>query len=126
MIELYFDGGTRGNRICYVKKSRTGPKEYIKIINTPQTNNQMEYSALLLGLRSIDPAEEDKPKMVSIIGDSQLVIRHMTGYNKIRSLKLLDLYEQVLEEIKHRHLNALFYWVPRDENLAGIVLDRLK
>ncbi len=123
-IEIYFDGGTRGNRICIVRgnSAKYGSKK-IRALRTKQTNNQLEYSALLWAVRSIKIHEGIST--VSIIGDSELIIKQMKGQSMVKSKRLIDLYEQVVEELKLRNLHLIFYWVPRTENLAGIELDKI-
>ncbi len=123
VLEIYFDGGTRGNRVCVVKKQKKQNVINTKALRFKQTNNQLEYSALLLAVRSI-PIYHYKNN-VSIIGDSELVIKQMKGQYTVKSKKLMDLYEQVVEEIKLRNIHLIFYWVPRDENLAGIELEKI-
>jgi len=119
-MEIFFDGGTKGNRICIVKNNKkVYGRAKIRVLNTPQTNNQLEYSALLMALRSFN-----SEAIVHIMGDSKLVINQMKGKYQIKSKKLIDLHEQVVEEIRLRDLKILFYWVPREENLAGIELDK--
>jgi len=97
----------------------------IKVLHTKQTSNQLEYSALLFAVRSIFRGYTgNRPIPVKIIGDSELIIKQMKGENQVTSLKLKDLYEQVLEEVKLRNIHVTFQWVPRAQNLAGIELEK--
>lgn len=129
-LKLFFDGGTKGNRICVVR----GDSEYntyrarIRVLDKKQTSNQLEYSALLFAIRTFKvrskPRKIELERVIEVIGDSELVIGSFTGKKVISSPKLIDLYEQIIEEIKARNLNVLFIWVPRAENLAGLELEK--
>ncbi len=121
-LEIYFDGGTRGNRACVYRDKIAK----IITIHNRQTNNQLEYSALIFALRSIYKYRDSKKALaINVIGDSELVIKQMKGKNEVRSKNLIDLYEQAIEELNSiNNVNLIFYWVPRDENLAGIELDK--
>ncbi|GKV04468.1 hypothetical protein SLEP1_g16622 [Rubroshorea leprosula] len=76
------------------------------------TNNQAEYEALIIGLEML---VELKVSMVEVIGDSQLVLKQLSGEYKCTSLALAPYFAlavQLLEEfddVSIRH-------VPRDEN----------
>ncbi|GKV02584.1 hypothetical protein SLEP1_g15006 [Rubroshorea leprosula] len=76
------------------------------------TNNQAEYEALIIGLEML---VELKVSMVEVIGDSQLVLKQLSGEYKCTSLALalyFALAVQLLEEfddVSIRH-------VPRDQN----------
>ena len=76
------------------------------------TNNQAEYAGLIYGLNK---AAELNINSLSVYGDSQLVIRQMTGKYKCKSPHLIDLHNEakkLSEKFTHieythvlRHLN---------------------
>ncbi|GKU97768.1 hypothetical protein SLEP1_g10860 [Rubroshorea leprosula] len=76
------------------------------------TNNQAEYEALIIGLEML---VELKVSMVEVIGDSQLVLKQLSGEYKCTSLALAPYFAlavQLLEEfddVSIRH-------VPKDQN----------
>ncbi|GKV17036.1 hypothetical protein SLEP1_g27591 [Rubroshorea leprosula] len=76
------------------------------------TNNQAEYEALIIGLEML---VELKVSMVEVIGDSQLLLKQLSGEYKCTSLALAPYFAlavQLLEEfddVSIRH-------VPRDQN----------
>ncbi|GKV52216.1 hypothetical protein SLEP1_g58805 [Rubroshorea leprosula] len=76
------------------------------------TNNQAEYEALIIGLEML---VELKVSMVEVMGDSQLVLKQLSGEYKCTSLALAPYFAltvQLLEEfddVSIRH-------VPRDQN----------
>ena len=125
-LKIYFDGGTSGNRICiagdiipyYARIKYMNPR--IKL-----TNNQLEYYALIYALRSIKGYYKNSNPILIIHGDSQLIINHIRCKYKVKSKKLIDLYEQVCGLLGELGLPPCdLIWVPRAENLAGIELEK--
>ena len=55
------------------------------------TNNQAKYEALIIGLRILVSMDVQS---VQIMGDSQLVIRQLTGEYRCCNTKLLQLFEE--------------------------------
>ncbi|HUY76117.1 MAG TPA: reverse transcriptase-like protein, partial [Ktedonobacterales bacterium] len=55
------------------------------------TNNQAEYRALILGLKSV---AQYAPAAVTVFMDSELVVRQMTGRYKVNPGPLLALHEE--------------------------------
>ena len=117
MIELYFDGCSKGNP----GQSGSGAKigdislcEYIGIA----TNNVAEYKGLILGLKYC--VEHIKGiKFLKIKGDSMLIINHMTGKYKVKSPHLLPLYNEAKELIKiiDSNIDCIeFLYIPREQN----------
>ena len=62
-----------------------------EFIGTKITNNYAEYMGLIIGLRQ---AKEMKIKQLIVEGDSMLVIKQMKGEFKVKSLHLLELYNE--------------------------------
>ena len=62
-----------------------------------KTNNQSEYSALILGLKE---AISRNIKQLYVNGDSLLVINQVNGVFKVKNSKLFELYQEVIELIK--------------------------
>ncbi len=81
------------------------------------TNNEAEYTALGLLLREI---EQRGLRGASVFGDSQLVIRQVTGAWKIKEPRLAALAAPLIELAKT--LGVSFRWVPREQNALA---DRL-
>ncbi|GKU99828.1 hypothetical protein SLEP1_g12615 [Rubroshorea leprosula] len=76
------------------------------------TNNQAEYEALIIGLEML---VELKVSMVEVIGDSQLVLKQLSGEYKCTSLALAPYFAlavQLLEEFDDMSIRH----VPRDQN----------
>lgn len=94
---LYFDGCSKGNpgpsgigAVIY----KDGIEYWCdsKYIGDKRTNNEAEYSALILGLKA---AITHKIKNLSVCGDSLLVINQINKIYKVKHPNLYELYEQV-------------------------------
>ena len=90
-IYMYFDGCSKGNPghsgagcVIYDNESTEIWSSY-KYIGNDKTNNYAEYYSLIMGLRRLDKMKLDSETNVIIRGDSQLIIRQMTGESKVRS-----------------------------------------
>jgi ribonuclease HI len=100
---MYFDGCSKNNPgeagigvVVY-----NSNQEEIIIISQYigiKTNNEAEYIALIEGLKSLVIRGI---KTVTIFGDSQLVIKQVTGEYKVKSDNLLLLYKQVKDLIRN-------------------------
>lgn len=77
-----------------------------------KTNNQAEYQALILGLKG---ALNLGITVLSVFGDSLLVINQVNGIYKVKSSSLLELYEEVLA-LKLQFEYIEFNHVYRDKN----------
>ena len=99
---LHFDGCSKGNP----GKAGIGAVLYNdgeevwalhSYLGDKRTNNEAEYSALILGLFN---ASEQGIKQLIVKGDSLLVIQQLKGVYKVKSPTLLELYNQVQELVK--------------------------
>ena len=75
------------------------------------TNNVAEYRALIAGLSWL---KEHHHSGIHVRGDSQLVIRQLTGAYACRAASLRPLYAQALALV--RELNVQLTWVRREIN----------
>jgi len=91
------------------------PEDFV----TPTSNQRAEYLGLIRALQLITTYE---PHLV--IGDCENVILQMQGINRVRDKALKTLYDKAIEIIKVRGLNVEFGHVPRDDNLAGVFLEK--
>lgn len=127
---LNFDGASRGNPgpagigavIFHEGKEIWATCQYIG----KKTNNQSEYSALILGLK--DAISKDI-KQLQVYGDSQLVINQINGQYKVRNPLLQELYQEVqglktqFEYIEFTHIYREFN--KRADQLSNMALDVL-
>ena len=100
---LYFDGCSKGNpgqagigAVIYKK----GVEHWAacKYIGDKRTNNEAEYSALILGLTA---AIDLGIKRLSVCGDSLLVVNQVNKIYKVKNPNLADLYDEVVKLKKH-------------------------
>lgn len=119
---LYFDGCSKGNpgasgagAVLYnvVKNSETEIWADCWFVGASSTNNEAEYTGLLLGMKE---AIRRGIRVIDIYGDSQLVIKQMRGEYAVKSPSLSKLYktakdlEQGFDKVRYihvyRHLNT--------------------
>lgn len=119
---IFTDGGSRGNpgpsAAAYViynnyKEILESGGSYIGIT----TNNQAEYTGVLLALKAARQfANEDDTILFNI--DSMLVVNQMNGLYKIKNRELWPLNQQIREEMKY-FKEVRFVHVPREMNVAA-------
>ena len=88
------------------------------------TNNQAEYSALIVGLQT---AEEMAPDEINIRLDSELVVKQIKGQYRVRSEDLKPFYDEVTKLLR-RFKRYTITHVPREQNreadiLANVAID---
>lgn len=116
-INLYTDGGARGNpgpaAIGVVIKNAEDQVlfELGKYIGET-TNNQAEYQALLMAL---EKALEFKAETVNCFLDSELVVKQMKGEYKVKD-KALGLLFIKAWNLVQKFKNTTFNHIPREKN----------
>lgn len=129
-ITIEFDGGSRGNPgpagigVVLRATDRTPVLTLGRFIGRA-TNNVAEYRALITGLQE---AQKLGAKKIMIRGDSELIVRQMTGVYKVKHPDMIALYEQAQDLLSHfdshkfehnlRHKNELA------DKLANLAMDR--
>jgi len=111
--QLFFDGCSKGNpghagagAVIYNSDNKEIWSDS-SFVGVKATNNQAEYSGLILGLQK---ALDMNIKSLLIKGDSQLVIQQMTGKYKCNSPNILGLFqtakilEQKFDNIEYKHV----------------------
>lgn len=129
-LTLEFDGGSRGNPgpagIGVVVRTEDGtPVVTLGRFIGRATNNVAEYRALITAMQE---AQRLGAKTVIIRGDSELIIKQMTGVYRVKSPDMRVLYEEAQAVIKGfkgakfqhnlRHKNELA------DKLANLAMDR--
>jgi ribonuclease HI len=84
------------------------------------TNNVAEYTALIEALEYVH--DHAPTAQVTVHGDSQLVIRQLTGEYRVRSERLRPLWQEATHLA--RDLDLIFEWVPREQNERADGLSR--
>ena len=113
---LYFDGACRGNpgpmavgAVLLESGKKVG--EISKNIGTG-TNNIAEWKALIEGLKL---AAAHACKELEVRGDSQLIIRQISGQYRVKNENLIPLYNEA-RKLCGNFSKIDFRWVRRDEN----------
>lgn len=113
---LFFDGACRGNPgpmaigVVLMDKGRK-VKEISRSIGMG-TNNIAEWSALVEGLKL---ATAYGCKELEVHGDSQLIIKQISGQYRVKSNNLIPLYNEA-RKLCENFERVTFKWVAREEN----------
>ncbi len=113
----YTDGGTKNNGkfglqesvICAVDEE--GKILFFEQIGD-KTNNEAELTAVLRLLETI-------PGEIEIHSDSQLIVNFLSRNWKTKILRL----KLILNKIKNLNRKFEIKWIPREDNLAGMVIE---
>jgi len=76
------------------------------------THNVAEYTGIIRALEWALANLEDRE--IEILGDSHLVIRHLTGEYSVRSPRIIPFYEKARSLLEKFNWTAR--WIPREEN----------
>ncbi len=122
---LFFDGACRGNpgpMAIGVVLMENGKKvkEVSKRIGMG-TNNIAEWRALIEGLKL---AKAHGCKELEVRGDSQLIIKQISGQYKVKSDNLVPLFNEAVK-LCESFEQLRFKWVKRDENLYTDTLSNM-
>ena len=130
MIEVYCDGGARGNPGpaawgFVIKKDGRTIKEDCGYIGIA-TNNFAEYTALVEALSYL--RKNFKGASAKIYLDSKLAVSQLNGEYKIKNLNIAKLVREV-REIEKSLSNIVYNHIPRDQNkeadrLVNIALNK--
>lgn len=121
-MKVYIDGGVKGH---HLKANRRG---YISVVMDKKklvepvgavTNNQAEYLALIKALRVV---LGEGGRAVEILSDSELLVRQLKGEYKVRNRALQNLHQEAVT-LSSKLEKFSIRWVPRNQNLAGILLE---
>ncbi len=100
-LTLYVDGGARGNPgpaaagVVLRNEGGTPLLEAGYLLGT-LTNNQAEYSALLIGVRA---ARQAGAKSLTIYSDSELMVKQLLGEYRVKAGGLKPLFEDVQHQL---------------------------
>jgi ribonuclease HI len=114
---IYTDGGARGNPgpagigVIFYNDRREKLKELFQFIGKA-TNNQAEYTALILALKN---AFGFKPQTIEVFLDSELAVKQLKGIYRVKDKKLKYLFNQVMSLVGNFKL-VKFFHVGRKQN----------
>jgi ribonuclease HI len=87
------------------------------------SNNVAEYSAVVRALEWLDKnGKHDTP--IILRGDSRLIINQLKGEFKVKSLRIIELYDNA-KKLLSRFKNLRMEWVDRDRNQEADRLSRI-
>lgn len=114
---LRFDGCSKGNpglagsgAVIYQNEKEIWSGS--KLVGYNETNNYAEYMGLIMGLQK---ATELNIVELQVEGDSMLVIKQMTGKNKVNSPNLIELHKLAIK-LKSNFDNITFEHIYRVNN----------
>jgi probable phosphoglycerate mutase len=120
---LNFDGGSRGNpgpaAYGIVLRAQDGtPISTIGRFIGTATNNVAEYKALIAGLHE---AKRLGAQRIVVRGDSQLIIRQMTGEYRVKHAVLIPLHQDA-KKVAGQFASVSYEYRPREENALADAL----
>lgn len=119
MIEIFTDGGSRGNP-GLAASAFVVYKGADKIFETGKkighaTNNVAEYTAVLTAFEWIATKTFDENK-INFYLDSELVVRQLNGIYKIKDKNLQRLVQKIQNIKKNLNFKIAFTAIPRAQN----------
>jgi len=134
-LRAFIDGASRGNPgnagagiIIESQKGsfQKGIYQYLGKL----TNNQAEYSALIILLKELNENIYYSGKVESVVinSDSELLIKQLRGEYKVKSRNLMKYHLQVRKLMEEAKFKIIYRHIPRTENkkadkLANLALD---
>lgn len=121
---LFFDGGSLGNPgkggagyQLFADNGRTIKESSVRLTGLC-TNNQAEYVGLVHGLTA---ALHSGVQDLSVYGNSEVVIKQMTGQYQVKNPVLMDLFQRA-DVLRQQFRRVALQWIPKDKNSGA---DRL-
>lgn len=116
MAVVYFDGASRGNpghaSAAAILKHGDNTTTYAQYIGDNETNNVAEYTAFIMAL---ELAITHGIKHITVFGDSQLVIRQLTGRYRVKNPTLIQLHRKS-RRFMHHFKTITLQHIPRQQN----------
>jgi len=112
---IHVDGST--TKTCAVYNHK-----FTKIFPLPfvVTGNQGEYWAVINALLYCKGWID---RDIKVYADSELIVRQLNDRYKIKNQKLITLHKMV-KKLERSFDSVSYHWIPREENEAGIMLER--
>jgi len=115
-IQVEVDGAIAGGQYAGIAAlARTTNGHFLGWMSrrlSPMTNNEAEYQAAMLGLQLAQRLGVDR---VTIVCDSEVVVRQMSGLSRVNSLRLKPLHQETCRLVG-QFVQVVFRHVPRTEN----------
>lgn len=132
-ITIYSDGAARGNPgkagagAVLISESGKVLSEIAKYLGDDITNNQAEYTALILAL---EEAFDLKAKNIMVYADSELMVRQINGDYKVKNEGIKPLFQKVKALLKKFDAYEVEH-IPREKNkhadrLSNVAIDEMR
>ena len=120
---MYTDGGSRGNpgkaAVGFVVCDGNGQviKKMGEYLGNPFTNNEAEYHAVILGLKTLLAMPEliAKETMLEVRSDSQLLVNQVSGTFKIKQ-EHIRAFVVTIHKLIEQFGAVKFIAIPREQN----------
>lgn len=118
-IYVFTDGASRGNpgpaaAAFVVFKDKKLIKKFSQFLGV-STNNIAEYKALLAAMLWLKKTNMNADK-INIFLDSELIVKQIKGFYKIKSKNLIPLVRKIKELEQSFKSKISFHWCPREKN----------
>ena len=130
-LKLYFDGGNARGIATWAVLVKENEKVIAKLTGLvdpvlPQTNNVAEWIALYMAVIYAS-AQLANVYRFEIFGDSELVIKQITGEYVVSNTNLKPIYQKTMDVLLGLGLThyITFRWIPREENTEVDALGRI-
>jgi ribonuclease HI len=134
-VHIFTDGGARGNPgpAASAFIAVVGEGKDMKIIRKraerigEATNNEAEYKALIIGLMWARSRDFD---VIKIHSDSQLMVKQLKGYYKVKAPNIIPLYRKVIALLGRTKWTAQHHprtnkWIKICDQLVNGALDQV-
>lgn len=131
--KLFFDGAfTNGEPMygwCLTREGIEVARGHgiVDRLNDEKTTNVAEYGGLVAGLvGSVEWLRQYD--QLTVFGDSQLVIRQMSGQYRIKKVHLMPYAEKakkVIKTIQEAGVSVVLDWIPREQNTRADELSKM-
>lgn len=121
MLTIFCDGASKKNPgVCgiggIINQNSKTIAQISEMIGDNYTNNVAEYCSVYRVLSEVLTLTQKPHPPISIIMDSELVVKQLQGEYKVKQEKLSFLNREVQQLIEKNNLKVSFVWVPREQN----------
>lgn len=120
VITIYSDGGARGNPgpaasafVILDDNGKVLTKKGFFLGKT--TNNVAEYKAVIFALHDIKN-KPVKPEIINFFLDSELVVKQLNGFYKVKDKKLQQLVIEIKNMERELNIKINYQAIPREKN----------
>lgn len=124
MLTIFCDGASKKNPgLCgiggIINQNSKTIAQISEMIGDNYTNNVAEYCSVYRVLSEVLTLTQKPHPPISIIMDSELVVKQLQKEYKVKQEKLHFLNKEVQNLIDNNDLKVSFVWVPREQNSAA-------